>query len=91
MSEFDYTDGEWYDWDAPGPTSACHNYPSPTCEGGVTTVTSRSGLTTSHKCDGCQIALNAALDAIDERYPDTSAAPSWFDPTYAGETWDSDY
>lgn len=27
---------------------------------------------------------------IEERYPDTSNPPSWFDPTYAGESWDED-
>lgn len=91
MSEFDYTDGEWYDWDAPGPTSACHFYPSPECDGPVTTVTSRSGLTTSHKCEAHQQALAEALAGIDERYPDSPFAPSWFDPTYAGERWDEDY
>lgn len=24
-------------------------------------------------------------------YPDTSTPPSWFDPSYAGESWDNDY
>lgn len=24
-------------------------------------------------------------------YPDSPIAPSWFDPTYAGERWDDDY
>lgn len=91
MSEFDYTDGEWFDHDAPAPTERCHNYPSHTCEGVVTTVVSRSGLSTSHKCEGCQEDLAGRLAAIDERYPDSSVAPSWFDPTYAGERWDSDY
>jgi len=26
-----------------------------------------------------------------QRYPDSSTPPSWFDPAYAGEHWDSDY
>lgn len=34
-------------------------------------------------------------DEIDVRlrgdYPDSPIAPDWFDPTYAGETWDEDY
>jgi hypothetical protein len=24
-------------------------------------------------------------------YPDSPHPPSWFDPSYAGETWDDDY
>lgn len=31
------------------------------------------------------------LDEVNARYPDSSFAPSWFDPTYAGESWDDDY
>lgn len=91
MSEFNYTNGTYYNYDAPGPTEACHFYPSPTCSGGVTTVTSRSGLTTSNKCESCQDDLAARLDAVDRRYPDQATPPSWFDPTYAGESWDGDY
>lgn len=30
-------------------------------------------------------------DQHNRRYPDSSIAPSWFDPTAAGETWDEDY
>lgn len=28
---------------------------------------------------------------IDNDYPDSDVAPSWFDPTYAGESWGDDY
>ena len=31
------------------------------------------------------------LDAIQRDYPDSPFAPSWFDPAYAGESWDADY
>lgn len=31
------------------------------------------------------------IDAVNERYPDSPNAPDWFDPTYAGESWDDDY
>ena len=31
------------------------------------------------------------IDETRERYPDTPNAPDWFDPSYAGEQWDSDY
>jgi hypothetical protein len=27
------------------------------------------------------------MDEVRERYPDSEFAPSWFDPTYAGESW----
>ncbi|MGW0626162.1 hypothetical protein [Streptomyces sp. NPDC002758] len=30
-------------------------------------------------------------EEIRSRYPDSSSAPDWFDPTYAGERWDEDY
>jgi len=26
-----------------------------------------------------------------ERYADSDVAPSWFDPSYAGERWNEDY
>lgn len=91
MSDFDYTDGTFFDFDAPGPTEACLFFSQGKCSGGVTTVTSRSGMTTSNKCQACQDDLNTRLDAVARRYPDSATAPSWFDPTYAGERWDSDY
>lgn len=31
------------------------------------------------------------IEQINRDYPDSPHAPSWFDPTYAGETWDNDY
>lgn len=72
------------------PTERCDNYPSEQCGGETYPRTSRSGLTHSLKCDGCQAALDDRLDEIDRRYPDSPIAPSWFDPTYAGEHWDSE-
>lgn len=35
--------------------------------------------------------VQPAIDAVNERYPDHSQPPTWFDPTYAGESWDDDY
>lgn len=78
-------------FEIPGPTEWCLNYPSENCDGTTATRYSRSGLTQSVKCDGCQQALDDILDGINRRYPDSPFAPSWFDPTYAGEHWDSDY
>jgi hypothetical protein len=30
------------------------------------------------------------IDAARDRYPDTPTPPSWFDPTYAGESWNEE-
>lgn len=61
------------------------------CGGEVWERVSRSGCTRSVKCDECQMRLDEILDGIAQRYPDSPCAPAWFDPTYAGESWDSDY
>jgi hypothetical protein len=87
-SEVEYDDAGF---EKPMPTEKCLNHPSPECSGPTRTRTSRSGLTHSLKCDGCQSALDVRLDEINERYPDSANPPSWFDPTYAGESWDGDY
>lgn len=29
-------------------------------------------------------------ERINRDYPDSPVAPSWFDPSYAGESWDED-
>lgn len=94
MSMSTYDDSELaYDDDGfakPMPTERCDNYPSESCKGTTLPRTSRSGLTHSLKCTGCQSALDDRLDEIDRRYPDSDVAPSWFDPTYAGESWDGE-
>lgn len=78
-------------FELPGPTEWCLNYDQGNCSGPTRTRWSRSGLTQSVKCDGCQHDLDERLDDVQRRYPDSSVAPSWFDPTYAGESWDDDY
>jgi hypothetical protein len=30
-------------------------------------------------------------EELRKRYPDSPIAPSWFDPTIAGERWNDDY
>jgi hypothetical protein len=61
------------------------------CEGEVSVYWSRSGLTSTERCEGHQRAHWDALDAIAQRYPDSDTPPAWFDPTYAGESWNDDY
>lgn len=61
------------------------------CGGPVEQRISRSGCTVSLKCENCHNRLQDRLDQIQRDYPDSSTPPSWFDPTYAGETWDDDY
>lgn len=71
----------------------CVNWTNPeaTCGGEVDRRFSRSGMTSTIRCVECQMRHDDVLDGIAQRYPDSSVAPAWFDPTYAGESWDSDY
>lgn len=42
----------------------------------------------------CDFHWDKRLDAQERHnrsYPDSPVAPGWFDPTYAGESWDEDY
>ena len=42
----------------------------------------------------CERHFEEHLDRDQERrkdFPDSPIAPDWFDPTYAGETWDDEY
>lgn len=61
------------------------------CGGRVEERLSRSGLTVSIKCENCYNKLQERLDEIDRQYPDSDIPPAWFDPTYAGESWNGDY
>jgi hypothetical protein len=72
------------------------DYHPDTCEGDVFyhSALSGSGLRYA-RCekhfDEYVERVQPKLDEIAERYPDTELAPSWFDPTYAGESWNDDY
>ena len=35
--------------------------------------------------------LGPVMEDTRRRYPDSATPPDWFDPTYAGESWDEDY
>lgn len=43
------------------------------------------------RCEGHWNARCDRMDRINRDFPDSPFAPSWFDPTYAGESWDGDY
>jgi hypothetical protein len=61
------------------------------CAGDAEVRFSRSGYTATIRCDRHETEHQDNLDHIANRYPDTESAPSWFDPTYAGERWNDDY
>lgn len=66
------------------------------CEGEVAEYTSRSGASTSFRCvkhqDEYETRMDGVYRGLQDRYPGWdvpgSVAPSWFDPSYAGESWD---
>ncbi|MFI2616611.1 hypothetical protein [Streptomyces sp. NPDC018584] len=63
-----------------------------TCQGPVTGQPSRAGTgTIIYRCAAGHDASEAYARKVRERYPDTDAAPDWFDPAYAGERWNDDY
>lgn len=69
------------------------------CKGVVEEYYSRSGATVSPRCVAHQSEYERRMDkvyeGVNERYPGWqnpgSVAPAWFDPSYAGESWDEDY
>jgi hypothetical protein len=65
------------------------------CTGSPSEHSSLTGASVFVRCDGHYEKYvertQPRLDAVNARYPDSSFAPDWFDPTYAGEHWDSDY
>ena len=63
-----------------------------TCRGPVEYRMPLSG--TGKSFPRCDFHWDKRLDRqeeINERYPDSPIAPSWFDPMDAGERWDNDY
>jgi len=67
-----------------------------TCDGEVSFYSALSGSGLSYpRCekhyDEYVERVQPKIDEVDIRYPDSPFAPAWFDPSYAGEQWDSDY
>lgn len=76
--------------------SGCLDSNESPCHGEVFERLTRSGSgMTFPRCDKHYAEYAERMDAIHaktrQRYPDTDCAPSWFDPTYAGESWNDDY
>jgi len=62
------------------------------CAGETIYRMSLSGSGTSFpRCDRHWDIRLERDERIRQDYPDSPFAPSWFDPAYAGERWDSDY
>ncbi|WP_205327521.1 hypothetical protein [Glycomyces sp. YM15] len=62
------------------------------CQGPVHEYDALSG--SGYTYARCTFHYDAYCDRmapILKRWPDTPHPPAWFDPTYAGETWDEDY
>ena len=61
------------------------------CKGEVKYHPSIAGTGTMiPRCDKHYEALLEWHDEYSQVMPDSPIAPSWFDPTYAGESWDED-
>lgn len=70
-------------------TPVCMNGPGEDCKGAVEYRMSLSGTGVSlPRCDAHWAARLDVQEGINRRYP--VHAPSDFDPTYAGESWDED-
>lgn len=62
------------------------------CRGPVEYRAAISGTGRSFpRCDRHWERRLAEHEEISAAYPDSPIAPSWFDPTLAGERWDDDY
>lgn len=65
------------------------------CKGPVCKYWSRSGATSTYRCEAHQDAYNVRMDKVErglqQRYPGYdnphSSPPDWFDPLDAGEEW----
>jgi len=66
------------------------------CQGPIVLTESLSGETRAYRCERHADDYRDRMDALDrdvrERFPGWdvpgSVPPAWFDPSYAGESWD---
>lgn len=69
----------------------CLDHGNGECTGAVEYRMSLSGTGTPiARCDGHWAKRLDEQERINRDYPDSPCAPSWFDPTAAGERWDDD-
>lgn len=62
------------------------------CHGSVEMRPSLTGTGTAiPRCDFHWEVRLTREEELRQQYPDSPIAPSWFDPTAAGERWDDDY
>ena len=70
---------------------ACIEHHTDECGGVVEFRESLTGTGTPiPRCDNHWDKRLAWQERHDQRYPDTDTPPSWFDPAYAGETWNEE-
>jgi hypothetical protein len=77
-------------YEAPLPAEECLEWQSGRCQGPVEPHTVGDSLKAWPRCDyhyeqRCQNYENSM-----ERYANQVNPPAWFDPSYAGESWDAD-
>lgn len=75
--------------DAPLPAEDCLDY-SDDCSGPVELWTTGTSMRAWPRCTHHRDKRWDAYDKSIERYADSDVAPSWFDPTIAGERWEDD-
>lgn len=61
------------------------------CQGSVDFWSVGSSLRSWPRCDYHGMERLKQYENSIEKYADSPIAPSWFDPTAAGERWDDDY
>lgn len=72
-------------------TLACLDDHDGDCEGTVEYRFALSGTGINYpRCDKHWDERLTYQRKLDQRYPDSPNPPSWFDPTYAGESWDDE-
>lgn len=70
---------------------SCLNRHEGGCQGEVSQHPSLAGTgTLIARCDRHYEKYVEADQELRAVYPDSPIAPSWFDPTYAGERWDDE-
>jgi hypothetical protein len=71
------------------PLECLDGYSADDCEGAVEYRMALSGSGQSYpRCEKHWWERLDVQERINRDYPDSPFAPSWFDPSYAGESWD---